>query len=64
MLPKYLVKVIVDVDVEAKDIKAVRKEVNGIPWPDVLNFEYPRAGFMREVRLRGVKGKIDKVSRG
>ncbi len=57
-MKKYDVKVNLDLVVEAKDRAAAKTAVNDIPWEDVIDFEYPKAGFVREFLINGGKGKV------
>ena len=57
-LKKYNVKVDLSLLVEAKNRKSAKNAVNDIPWDEIVDFAYPRAGFIREFRINGDTGKV------
>ena len=61
-LGKYRVPVNINLLVDSRNKVEARRAVRDIPWDDILRFDYPRAGFVREFVIR-VDGqpKIHKI---
>ncbi len=57
---KYTVNIKMSLSVEAASKRAARRSVNGAPWDDIINFEYPKAGFIRDFRIN-VEDKSVKI---
>ena len=60
-MKKYRVKTNLNMIVEAKNKTVARKAVNDVPWEDVIDFNYPQAGFVREFRINADTCKITSV---
>ncbi len=63
-MSKYNVSVKLNLVVDSKNKTTTRRAVKNIPWEDVLYFDHPRAGFIRDFRIRvEEQPKIDKVEK-
>ena len=51
MAKKYIVNVEMNLSVEAATKRIARNSVRNVPWEDIIQFSYPKAGFVREFRI-------------
>lgn len=64
MAGKYIVPVQLSLVVNSKNKQTARKAVRDIPWEDIIKFEYPHTGLMKEFVIRvEEQPKISKVKK-
>ncbi len=51
MVKKYQVNVQIELSVEADNKRIARRSVRYIPWEDVIKFQHPKTGLVREFRI-------------
>jgi len=48
---KYHATINIDLSIEANTKSIARKSIKDVPWEDIIRFEYPTTGFVREFRI-------------